>query len=288
MATPETKFAPGTFAVHRDHVQTALQLAHRLHRRKFRAEDYDDDDDDLPKGPDGDRDDDTADEINEQLWAEGEASGSVAVVRACGILMRGCPGLRDWGLVDYEELLDEIEEADNDANIKRIVLILDSPGGMVTGCPEAARRIAALTKPLMVYTSGMLCSAAYWLAAGADLICATQSSDVGSIGVYRPFWDTSAAYGAIGVVVEMFSSGEQKGAGYPGTSLSDSQRALIQSDVDKAAGWFQSHVIEYRPGMDLSLLDGRSVSGEDGEALGIVDAVVGDFSDAMTLFLRLT
>ena len=285
MATPETQFSPGTFAVHRDHVETALKLAHRVHRAKFRASD---DDDELPDGPDGDRDDDTAEDIRQTLWASGENAGSLAIINVCGILMRGCPGCSDWGLVDYEELLDEIHEADNDANVKRIVLVVDSPGGMLTGCPEAAAAIAALTKPLMVFTSGMLCSAAYWLAASADMICATQSSDVGSIGVYRPFWDVSAAFGQMGIAVQLFTSGAQKGAGYPGTSLTPDQAALIQTDVDKSAGWFQEHVATYRPQVDLTLFDGRSVSGEDGAELGIVDAVVADLNEAVGLFLGIT
>ena len=288
MATPDTKFAPGTFAVHRDYIDAAFKLAHRVHSRKYRADDDMDDEDDAPCGPGVEREEDIADDVQQRLWEAGEASGSVAIIKVCGILMRGCPGLRDWGLVDYDELLDEITEADEDANVKRIVLIVDSPGGMVMGCPEAANAVAAISKPLMVFTSGMLCSAAYWLAASAEVICATQSSDVGSIGVYRPFWDTSAMFGAAGVSVKVFASGEQKGAGYPGTSLSESQAALIQAEVMKAAGWFQSHVATYRPSVDLTLFDGRSVSGEDGAEMGIVDAVVPDFNAAIEIFLSLT
>lgn len=283
-----TRFRPQTFAVHPDWVETAAKLAQAMHDRRFRAGDYDEDDedeDDIPHGPDGDRDDDTAEELSEMLWKSGIEAGSIAIIPVKGVLMRGCAGYEEWGLCDYETVLDAVQAAEDDANIKRIVLVVDSPGGGVMGCPEAAEAIAGVTKPLLVFTSGLLCSAAYWLTASADMIVATQSSAVGSIGCYRPFWDVSEAYGQMGVKVQLFASGAQKGAGYPGTSLSPEQSALIQSEVDDIAADFQNHVLTYRPTLDVSLFDGRDVRGKDGEPLGLVDAVVNDFSEAMTLFV---
>lgn len=285
MSKTNQRFRPQTFAVHPDWVETAAKLSDALHKRKFRVDDGDDDDDDLPHGPDGDRDDDTAEDVSESLWKSGIEAGKIAIIPVRGVLMSGCAGWEALGLCDYQTVADAVQDAEDDANIERIVLFVDSPGGSVMGCPEAAEAVAGVTKPLLVFTNGMLCSAAYWLTASADMIVATPSSAVGSIGCYRPFWDESEAYGQLGIKVQLFASGAQKGAGYPGTSLSGDQAALIQSEVDAIAADFQSHVLTYRPTVDLSLFDGRDVRGKDGEPLGLVDATANDFAEAMNLFM---
>ena len=281
MANPDP-IAPGLFAVHRDQIDIAAKLYARVQRNRFKADsDYDDDDD----APDGDRDDDFADELGEEVAKQTLDAARYAVIPIRGVLMRGVAGLECWGLCDYETVADSVEDADNDDNIDAIILVVDSPGGGVQGCQEAAARIAAVSKPVLVFTSGMLCSAAYWLTSSAEMIIATPSSAVGSIGVYRTFWDQSAAFDQMGVKVQVFSSGALKGAGQPGTSLTDTQTAEIQKQVDAVAGDFWNEVLTNRPAVDLSLMDGRDVRGKEAVDLGLADLVVNEFGDAVSAFL---
>lgn len=273
---------PGLFAVQKDLVATAQKLSERVHRHRYKsdADGYDDDD-----APDGDRDNDTADDLRDVVAQQTLDAGRIAIIPITGILMRGVAGLESWGLADYETITDAVCDADGDDNIDAIVLVIDSPGGGVMGCQEAAAAIAGVTKPLMVFTSGLLCSAAYWLAASADMIVATPSSAVGSIGVYRPFWDMSSMLQQAGIAVQVFSSGSQKGAGYPGTSLTSEQAALVQSQVDAAASTFWADVLTSRTGVDLSLMDGRDVRGSEAVDLGLLDLVANDFGEAVSAFL---
>lgn len=273
---------PQTFAVSRTHLATAAKLAERLHKARFRA---DGDEDELEVGPEVDREE-IAEEFREELYAEEVLNaGRIAIIEISGMLMRGCKGYEQWGFCDYAVVADAIQDADNDDNIDRIVLIVDSPGGSVMGAPECAAAIAGVNKPLLVFTSGMLCSAAYWITCSADMIVATPSSSVGSIGVYSPFYDTSGAMEQMGVDVQVFSSGEQKGAGFPGTSLTDAQAQRIQQDVNAIAADFQGEVLTHRPQVDLSLFDGRDVSGKEAERLGLVDSLANDFVGAVSQFL---
>ncbi len=199
-------------------------------------------------------------------------SNKVAKIRASGVMALNVEGW--YGCCDLKELAEEIEQANNDANISHIVVVIDSPGGTVNGTPEAAARIAGIDKPLMVWTEGELCSAAYYVAASADVIAAAPSATVGSIGCVLAYWDVSKAYGDMGVEVQVFRSGDLKAAGYPGTALTDAEAAHFQGIVDEVAGDFHSFVLSYRgEALDLSLFDGRAVTGKAGLGLGLVDAV---------------
>lgn len=211
------------------------------------------------------------------------SSHKVALVRASGVLALGVDGW--WGCCDLEELADEIEEADNDANITAIVVEMDSPGGTVNGTPEAAKRIAAVSKPILFWTSRQMCSAAYWVASSADMIAAAPSATVGSIGCVLAFYDQSALYEQFGTKVQVFRTGELKAAGYPGTSLSEVESAHFQSIVDDVGTDFQTTVLQYRPEIDLSLFDGRAVTGKLGETLGLVDGVYTTRDEAIADFL---
>ena len=114
-------------------------------------------------------------------------------------------------------------------NVQRIVLDIDSPGGTVAGTPEAAAQIAAANKVKRVdaWTGNLMCSAAYYLAAGCRGVYAAPSATVGSIGVYLPVVDRSEMYKAMGVKVDIIKSGKYKGMGFPGTSLTDDQRGTF-------------------------------------------------------------
>lgn len=213
----------------------------------------------------------------------GETKGA-AVIRASGVLAMGVEGW--WGTIDFEELLEELEEADRDANISAIVLHLDTPGGTVNGTPEHAARIAALTKPLLVWTEEQLCSAGYWLAASADAIMSYPSAMVGSIGCVLAFYDYSQMLGDAGVAVQVFRTGELKAAGYPGTSLSEAEAAHFQGLVDDVGTDFQTWVLEYRPELDIGLFDGRAVSGKQGLELGLVDGVFNTRQEAVLRFME--
>ena len=66
-----------------------------------------------------------------------------------------------------------------------ILLLVDSPGGAVTGVSDLARRVAEASrvKPVMAYVPGSCCSAAYWIASQASEIAVDPTAVIGSIGV---------------------------------------------------------------------------------------------------------
>jgi ClpP class serine protease len=126
-------------------------------------------------------------------------------------------------------------------------LDIDSPGGTVAGTPELAAAVSALDqkKPVYAFSSGLMASAAYWIASQARAIYATPSAQVGSIGVVQAVVDRSAAINAAGIKVEVFSVGKYKAMGAPGTPLTDDitlSRETGRGDLFEICGIHQARL----------------------------------------------
>lgn len=87
------------------------------------------------------------------------------------------------GLVSIEELTRDFQTLESDENVKRIVLLIDSPGGDITGISDFSNLIKASPKQNTAFIFGMAASAAFWIATGADTIASTDTGLAGSIGV---------------------------------------------------------------------------------------------------------
>jgi ClpP class serine protease len=132
-----------------------------------------------------------------------------------------------------------------------IVLYIDSPGGQVGGIAELANHIRNhITKPVVAYVGDMAASAAYWIAAAADMIVVAPTAELGSIGVVftmRRKNDNS---------IEIVSSVSPKKRVDPET---DEGRQAIQTRADALADVFVSQVAEYR---QLSFDQVTSIGGD--------------------------
>ena len=124
-----------------------------------------------------------------------------------------------WGetvCVDgYDRIEADIAAAVNDPDCAGILLDIDSPGGMVNGCYELSDKIGAWAKdtPIIAHTSGLLCSAAYAIAAQCTEIHAALTATVGSIGVIYGRYDVTGAMEKEGVKIDFITSGDKKSWG---------------------------------------------------------------------------
>jgi signal peptide peptidase SppA len=186
------------------------------------------------------------------------------------------------GGIDTQDIINLLKQAEEDENIKGLLIDWDSPGGTVEGTPEAARRIAEFNKPLVSYTSGQMCSACTWLAAGSDLIYGSESSDIGSIGVYTVHVDTYKHYEQMGIKMDVIHNKEgiHKTAMYPGTELTEEQRAYVAESVQETYEMFITHMQTYRGNLDPSVLTGKTYYGKKAEQNGLIDGVL-DFDEVV-------
>ena len=187
-----------------------------------------------------------------------------------------------FGATSSEEIGDALREAAGREDIKAVFLNIDSPGGTVAGTPELANAVAVLDKkkPVYAFSSGLMCSAAYWVASQARAIYATPSAQVGSIGVVQAVIDNSAALDKAGIKVEVFSVGKYKAMGAPGTPLTDDQRDLISSNLAEIAGEFHAAVLAKKRAIPAEAMEGQTFSGKQAQRHNLAGMVT-DRAEAM-------
>ncbi|MBL9088182.1 MAG: S49 family peptidase [Planctomycetia bacterium] len=118
-------------------------------------------------------------------------------------------------------------------DVRAVLLHVSSPGGFVDGVNDLAADVAAAAKrkPVECFIEDIGASAAYWVASQAAKIWANPTAIVGSLGTFQVLWDESNAYDAAGIKVHVLSTGPLKGAGQPGTEITDeflaAERVLV-------------------------------------------------------------
>ena len=186
------------------------------------------------------------------------------------------------GATSSQEIGEALREAAGRNDIKAVFLNIDSPGGTVAGTPELAAAVASLNerKPVYAFSSGLMCSAAYWVASQARAIYATPSAQVGSIGVVQAVIDSSAAIDKAGIKVEVFSVGKYKAMGAPGPALTDDQRELIQSNLAEIAAEFHDAVLSRGRAIPAEAMEGQTFSGKQAQRHNLA-GMVPDRAEAM-------
>jgi signal peptide peptidase SppA len=221
---------------------------------------------------------------------EMETVGTVAVIPVKGILALDAAPIETAlaGICDYERVARDLQTALADKSITGIVLNIDSPGGQATGALELASQIADAVqqKPIVAWTDTVMCSAAYYIAAGCSAIVATPSAIVGSVGSYMTLYDVSEMFAKMGIETVLLASGEHKGAGQPGTSLSEEQTTHLQSVIDALGLQFRNFVKLHRDVKNEDLR-GQYFEGDRALALGFLDDT-GSLPDAIALARNVT
>jgi ClpP class serine protease len=109
----------------------------------------------------------------------------VAVIEVIGPIFH-YENILTWifGLPSAEGVMQELQAALENPQVKSIILQIDSPGGQVGGINELSDFIRMQKdKPIYAYVGGMAASAGYWIASAADQIVTANTAELGSIGV---------------------------------------------------------------------------------------------------------
>jgi protease-4 len=202
----------------------------------------------------------------------------IAVVKLHGIIGKNLSGLEMMcGGCDIACVEENLTAALADSATATVILDIDSPGGTVTGVADFAAKIADLEadsgKTVVAYASGQCCSAAYWIACGCTALCASTSSDVGSIGVYIALVDESENWTEDGYKLVLVKAGDYKAAGISGSQITPEQIALWQADVDFIYAQFTGAVRAARPGIADETMQGQTFYGPRALAAGLVDEI---------------
>jgi protease-4 len=208
--------------------------------------------------------------------------GAIANERGSGLISSS------QGLV--ARVQEQLLRAEQDPDVRGLLLRIDSPGGDVTASDIIYRELCAWKqrtgRPIVALFLGTAASGGYYVAQAADRIVAQPTCITGSIGVIATLPDLSGLLEKVGVQVHLVTSGARKGAGNPFQPLADEDRKEFQALVDALYERFLTVVAagrakrltaeEIRP-----LADGRVFTAEAALAAKLVDEV-GYFDEALT------
>ena len=213
------------------------------------------------------------------------AEDGTGVIPIAGVIGKGLSPIEKMtGAVDVNAIAEAIDEYCMNPQVTRIAFQVSSPGGTVTGVEELANKVRNISKPTMAYTDSEMASAAYWVASAADKVVASPSSTVGSIGVYMTIADMTEMAKAQGIKMVVIKSGKFKGAGIPGTSLSEEQVANLQQGVDEIHADFKASVLQTRKLVKAEDMEGQVFSGKQAAQRNLVTGLADSFSEAVAMW----
>ena len=211
----------------------------------------------------------------------------VLYVPVKGVLLHGMAyALGDYA-TGYVYLTKAIERGLDDPEVKRIVMVIDSGGGHVSGCFDLGDRIYAgrSVKPIHAVADEFAYSAAYLIASSCTDFKVARTGGAGSIGVLRVHYDMSRAVEAAGVTVTFIQSGAHKTDEHPLKPLSEAAQARLQARSAELYEIFVSTVARNRSMDAQAVRDTEALTFSAAEAVsnGLADSI-GTLDDAIAAF----
>lgn len=225
------------------------------------------------------------------LWAAGSfrdggqaiAFGdAVALVRVEGVIVPGeAPPPNPFiggssGAAYSQTIVDQLEKANEDDNIKAVILRVDSPGGSVFASDEIYLQLKEMDKPIVAAMGSLAASGGYYVSAPADEIWASPHTLTCSIGVISQFINLEGFAEEYGVTAVTVKSGQFKDTGNPFREFSEADRVLWQALIDEAYSAFVKVVAEGREMTEeqvRTIADGRICSGLQAQQMNLVDSL---------------
>ena len=191
------------------------------------------------------------------------------------------------GAFASDTVVEALDDATKDADVKAIVLRVNSGGGSALASEQVWRavRSAHEKKPVVVSMADAAASGGYYVASGADAIVAEPATLTGSIGVFMLRPSFAQLYEKLDIGVEVIARGRHAAVAGSDLPLNDEQRARTASYVQATYRDFLRRISEGR-GTDVDELDqlGRGYVWLGAAALenGLVDRL-GGLHDAVEL-----
>lgn len=204
----------------------------------------------------------------------------VAIVSINGPMTReDIPYSSIFGFSTYPEIRRSLVWAAGNAEVKSVLLDINSGGGEVAGISDVVSLVQAVDdiKPVVAQTDSIMCSAAYWLGSAARAIYASDVARVGSIGCIAVHREVSGLMDKVGIKSTVFRSAEDKAPASPVEPLSDRGSAYMTSMVSDAADVFYRGVSDAR-GVHLDKVkgwNGASFQAQRAHSEGMIDGIMG-------------
>lgn len=213
----------------------------------------------------------------QELFHSGEvdAGDKIAIIRVSGTIMPPFTG----------RILKSIQRAGDDKNVKGVVLVVDSPGGLVADSHQIYHALKKLTnatdeqkKPVYVAMQRMAASGGYYISMGAGengKIYVEPTTWTGSIGVIIPRYDLSGLAEEWKFASDPLKTGEFKDSLSPFRKLSDNERAVWNDILDDSYRRFIGVIADNRKSLDEKAVEelatGQIYTADQALKNGLVD-----------------
>lgn len=179
------------------------------------------------------------------------------------------------GTTPADDIVEQIEQADQDDHAKALLVKLNTPGGEVGSSDDIRMAAREFDGPTIAYATDLCASGGFWIASGCDELWARDHSLVGSIGVIMSRVNAVGLAEKVGLSYEQLTAGEYKDAGFPLKELTDEEREYLQGLTD---GFYRDFVDRVASGTDLEAdeireTEARVYLGDEAHELGLVDAL---------------
>lgn len=181
----------------------------------------------------------------ERLEANGGGDGAgetvsmaapvIGVINLSGAMVnRPMPGASGPGPVSYAAVRAAFDDLLEDDAVSSIILRLDTPGGMASGCFDLVDHIfeARGRKPVYALVDDHAYSAGFALASACDEIWISRTGGVGSVGVVRYHYDWSGNNAQIGLKVTPLFAGARKVDFDPNFPLAEEALDAAMADLE--------------------------------------------------------
>ncbi|MEN1681118.1 MAG: signal peptide peptidase SppA [Planctomycetota bacterium] len=211
----------------------------------------------------------------------------IAVVYAVGPIMTGESEQDLFGAssLGSTTIVEALREADDDDNVKAIVLRVDSPGGSAVASDLMWRKLRSIEKPVIASMGNVAASGGYYISMGCDKILAEPGTITGSIGVVSGKFALRGMYQKLGLSTDLVSRGKNSGIFSSTRPWNESEQAAMMRLMEDCYEQFTSKAADGR-GMSVeelkALASGKVYTGRQAKANGLVDDL-GTLRDAIQL-----
>jgi protease-4 len=229
-----------------------------------------------------------------EFTLEGKGKGKVLVIPVEGVIsdvpergfLRPRPSM-------VQEIVSQLRMAEQDKEVRAVLLKIDSPGGSTTASDILYHEIMEFKKrtqaKVVVSMMNLATSGGYYISLPADCILAHPTTVTGSIGVILLYPRVTGLMKKIGIDVEVNKSGDKKDMASPFREATEEERRIFQGITDDLGNQFLDLVTKHR-NLDTEAVESVSTArvylSKEALDLGLVDEI-GYLSDAINTSKRL-
>jgi len=226
------------------------------------------------------------DAFMEETIEKGKSKNKIVIIRLEGIIENDLS----------EELKKQFETAEEDRNVKAVILRTISPGGSVSASDRIHHEIISFRRrtgiPVVAFMQGVAASGGYYTSVACDKIIAEPTVITGSIGVMLSHMVFKGLLeDKLGILPVVLKSGPKKD--WPSMfseTTEEEKEYLMDKLVTPAYDRFVSLVVQGRPMLDklevIAIADGSIYGAEEALEKQLIDRI-GYLEDALQVARKL-